>query len=230
MKQNNLETDGFAVAPQVISEAQIEKLQKIIAQIEGAGVSKRQSVFAIRNLLNVPAIQDLARSQLIRALIEPVLGPNCFAARGIFFDKTPDANWKVPFHQDLSIAVKSRIESPGFGPWSEKAGALHVQPPREILEQMLTIRLHLDACNADNGALRVIPNSHLLGKLDAAQIARQSTKNEEIASVASGGAMLMRPLLLHASSPSQSPAHRRVIHLEFAAALLPAGLEWLHRV
>ena len=192
-------------------------------------MSKRENVFAIRNLLDHSEIQNLARQSEIRALVEPILGANCFAARGIFFDKTPDANWKVPWHQDLSIAVQNKIESEGFGPWSEKAGAIHVQPPREILEQMLTIRLHLDPCDADNGALRVIPNSHVLGKLDSAQIALNSTTVEEVVvPVPAGGAMLMRPLLLHASSPSKSPAHRRVIHLEFAGVELPAGLSWLH--
>lgn len=227
---SNVAGDGFAVIPDVLNPAQIEELREVVARIEGAGVSKRQNVFAIRNLLDSPEIQDLARSSAIRALVEPVLGPDCFAARGIFFDKTPDANWKVPWHQDLSIAVREKIEVEGFGPWSEKSGAIHVQPPAGILENMLAIRLHLDDCDGTNGALRVVPGSHTSGKLDAAQIALQVGKIEEIAAVGSGGAMLMRPLLLHASSPSHSPAHRRVIHLEFAASELPAGLRWLHRI
>ncbi len=226
---NQINERGFAAQNRVMEFEEVEHWREIVAQINGAGVSKRQSVFAIRNLLDAPEIQELARSKPIRALIEPVLGPHCFAARGIFFDKTPDANWKVPFHQDLSIAVQEKCESEGFGPWSQKAGAVHVQPPREILENMLTIRLHLDACDAQNGALRVIAGSHRLGKLDAAQIALQTAQIAEIVPIPSGGAMLMRPLLLHASSPSENAAHRRVIHLEFAAAELPDGLQWLHR-
>lgn len=230
MNQAHLSANGFAVISGVLNIAQVESLREIVARIEGQGVSRRQSVFAIRNLLDAPEIKELARSSAVRALIEPVLGPDCFAARGIFFDKTPDANWKVPWHQDLSIAVREKIEAPGFGPWSDKAGAIHVQPPREVLEKMLTIRLHLDPCDAANGALRVISGSHQLGKLEAAQIALETQKTGEVAAVPSGGAMLIRPLLLHASSPSQSPAHRRVIHLEFAATDLPAGLRWLHRI
>ena len=225
---SNLSGDGFAVISDVLNAAQVENWREIVARIEGAGVSRRQSVFAIRNLLDAPEIRELARSSAIRVLVEPVLGPDCFAARGIFFDKTPDANWKVPWHQDLSIAVQNKIEVEGFGPWSEKAGAIHVQPPREILEKMLAIRLHLAPCDATNGALRVISGSHQLGKLEAAQIALETQKTGEIAAVSSGGAMLMRPLLLHASS--HSPAHRRVIHLEFATCELPAGLRWLHRI
>jgi hypothetical protein len=45
-----------------------------------------------------------------------------------------------------------------------------------------------------------------------------------------GGALLMRPLLLHASSACVVPKPRRVIHLEFVAEHLPDGLEWFDRV
>lgn len=227
---SEIEARGFAVASGVLTQKEVEHWRETLAQIDGAGVSRRQSVFAIRNLLDQSEIQALARSPRIRALVEPVLGETCFATRGIFFDKTPDANWKVPFHQDLSLAVEAKIEAEGFGPWSEKAGALHVQPPAAILAAMLTLRLHLDACDAQNGALRVIPGSHRLGKVDSAQIAQLTGENETTVPVASGGAMLMRPLLLHASSPSNRAAHRRVIHLEFAAADLPGGLRWLRRI
>ena len=40
----------------------------------------------------------------------------------------------------------------------------------------------------------------------------------------------MRPLLLHASSPSKVPGHRRVIHLDFASSPLPGGLYWFSEV
>lgn len=228
---NSLERDGFAIAPDVLSAAQIETLREVVARVESEGVSKRENVFAIRNLLDAREIRDLARSPEVRALVEPVLGPQCFAVRGIFFDKVAGANWKVPWHQDLSIAVKEKIEVEGFGPWSEKAGVWHVQPPREVLESMLTVRLHLDDCDAKNGALRVIVGSHLAGKLDATQIAFARENGAEIVTeVGQGGALLMRLLLLHASSPSQIPSHRRVIHLEFAAQQLPRSLQWRERI
>lgn len=225
---NAIEDLGFAVAYNRLSHQRIEALRELVGQIEGDGVSKRASVFAIRNLLDVPEIQDLARS--VRYLVEPFLGKDCFAVRGIYFDKTPDANWKVPYHQDLSIAVKEKVETEGFGPWSEKVGVTHVQPPAEVLEKMLTIRLHLDDTDASNGALRVIPGSHKLGKLESGALAPLVSKDEVTVSVPEGDAMLMRPLLLHASSPAQSARHRRVIHLEFAGTELPGELEWLNRI
>ena len=46
-----------------------------------------------------------------------------------------------------------------------KANVLRVQPPAEVLEHMVSMRLHLDNCGEENGALRVIPGSHLHGRV-----------------------------------------------------------------
>ena len=148
------------------------------------------------------------------------------AVRGILFDKTPDANWLVPWHQDLSIAVRERRYVPGFGPWSVKAGVHHVQPPGEILDQMLTVRIHLDACPAENGPLRVIPGSHR-SLLSPNELARRVNEESSVACcVEAGDALLMRPMLAHTSAPARIPAHRRVVHIEYAACELPGALEW----
>jgi len=147
--------------------------------------------------------------------------------QGIFFDKPADANWKVQWHQDLSIPVKARVEVPGFGPWSKKAGVPHVQAPNWLLERMLIVRLHLDANTEENGPLRVIAGSHLRGRLTREQIQWWREQGEElVCTVPRGGALLMRPLLLHASSAARTSAHHRVIHLEYAAERLPDGLAW----
>jgi ectoine hydroxylase-related dioxygenase (phytanoyl-CoA dioxygenase family) len=169
----------------------------------------------------------LAESTAVRSLVEPALGPNAFAVRDLFFDKTMDANWKVTWHQDLTIAVRHRIDVPDFGPWSVKDGVPHVRPPVELLERMLTVRLHLDDCGEENGPLRVLPGSHQHGRLgeNAIRVWRAEVPAVSCA-VKRGGAVLMRPLLLHASSPARRPEHRRVIHLEFAAEELPGGLQW----
>jgi ectoine hydroxylase-related dioxygenase (phytanoyl-CoA dioxygenase family) len=95
---------------------------------------------------------------------------------------------------------------------------------------MVTVRLHLDDCNADNGALKVIPGSHQSGKLDAAEISRRAQENQVvICEVGQGGALLMRPLILHSSSPANNPSHRRVLHIEYATGELPNGLKWFDR-
>jgi len=226
---SQLECDGFAVVPEVLDAHTVAALVAAVGGVgDGASSQRRGSVYALRNLLeDVPQVAALADAPKVRALVAPILGPNCFPVRGILFDKTPEANWNVVWHQDLSIAVRERRDVDGFGPWSEKAGVVHVQPPAWILERMLTVRLHLDDCDETNGPLLVLPGSHRVGRLTASEVQQRRTLISSVACpVPSGGALLMRPLLLHASSASQSPRHRRVVHLEYAAEPLPVGLQW----
>ena len=178
----------------------------------------------------VGEIAKLAALPALRGLASDVLGCEAFAVRTLFFDKNPAANWKVAWHQDLTIAVCERHDVIGFGPWSVKAGIPHVQPPVGVLERMITLRLHLDDCDATNGALRVLPGSHRAGRLpqEAIQTWRERA-GEVTCAVPRRGVLLMRPLLLHASAPAVQPHHRRVVHLEFAAADLPDGLEWFEK-
>src|SRR5205085_916534 len=124
-------------------------------------------VYAMRNLLRVlQEVRQYSASAPVRWLVEEILGPFAFPVRGLSFDKPAGHNWKVPWHQDLSISVRERREVPGFGPWSLKAGVPHVQPPIGILERMLAVRLHLDACGETDGPLQVLPGSHAHGRLD----------------------------------------------------------------
>lgn len=220
---------GFAALGRLVPEPAIAAVVSALGYVEHEGtLSRRGSPHAIRNLLEaVPEVQVLARSDPVRAVVETVLGPAAFAVRGILFDKTPAANWKVAWHQDLTIAVREPKETPGFGPWSTKAGIPHVQPPVEILQRMLAVRIHLDDCGPANGPLWVIPGSHRSGRLRSGQIARWREAVPQVACTSSrGGVLFMRPLLLHASSPATVPRHRRVVHLEFAAEELPHGLQW----
>jgi ectoine hydroxylase-related dioxygenase (phytanoyl-CoA dioxygenase family) len=93
---------------------------------------------------------------------------------------------------------------------------------------MLSVRLHLDDCHEQNGALRVVPGSHRFGRIAESNIeSLRQQCGERIGRVSIGGALLMRPLLLHASSPAQIAGHRRVIHIDFAAHALPGMLRWL---
>jgi ectoine hydroxylase-related dioxygenase (phytanoyl-CoA dioxygenase family) len=223
--------NGYAIVRDVISVDSMRELIGAVEAFESDAVASRQRdgrVYALRNLLSlVPAVQALADSPGVRALVEPVVGPGARAVRGLLFDKTPAANWKVAWHQDLSIAVKRRIDVPGFGPWSVKAGVQHVQPPVEILQNMLTVRLHLDDCGQDNGPLKVIPGSHAAGVLNPAEVeAWRQARAPVSCCVGAGGVVLMRPLLLHASSSAAQALHRRVVHLEYAGGELPRGLEW----
>jgi ectoine hydroxylase-related dioxygenase (phytanoyl-CoA dioxygenase family) len=184
----------------------------------------------IRNLLSNQIVRAVASSNEVRRLVAAVLGDECFAVRGIFFNKNPKANWKVTWHQDCVIAVREKLNIEGWGPWSSKADVIHVRPAPAVLQQMLAIRIHLDDCKEDNGPLRVIPGSHRDGILSDSKIKNRSKESAVACAVLRGDAILMRPLILHSSSAATKPSSRRVVHLEFATAELPRGATWQDRV
>jgi ectoine hydroxylase-related dioxygenase (phytanoyl-CoA dioxygenase family) len=203
---------GFSKVESIFTEQEITKLLEQMPQVR-AGV---------RNLLTLPFISDLAQHPKLLQFVHSVLGHHAFPFKATFFDKNPDANWLVPWHQDLTIPVDRQVEYPDWGPWSTKAGVLFVQPPTPILEKILAVRVHLDSCLPNNGALKVLPKTHQIGRLSSEHITalRQQIPVHTCA-VNAGGLVLMRPLLLHASSKSTLASHRRVIHFEYAVQQLP---------
>jgi ectoine hydroxylase-related dioxygenase (phytanoyl-CoA dioxygenase family) len=213
-----IERDGFELAKGVFAGSQLLFLAAALGDPEGAGA---------RGLLCVPEVRAFARSEAMMSLVTARLGPDAQPVRAIFFDKTPSSNWLVPWHQDVTIAVAGKVEAPGFGPWSVKHGIPHVQPPEALLAQMLAVRVHLDDCDASNGALRVIPGSHRRGRLEPDQISAAKAASEEVVcEAAAGDALLMRPLLLHASSKSVTDRRRRILHIEYCSGRLPSGMTW----
>ncbi len=229
---SQFERDGYAVIPDFLPLPECEALAtELTVLLEQQQQSSPRFRGGLRNVLRVnPQAAVVACSDKFIAKVSDLIGGRAFPVRAIFFDKTDGANWGVPWHQDVAIAVAERIETPGFGPWSVKEGIVHVQPPQHILASMVTLRLHLDDCTADNGALRVWPGSHRQGELGAEALADWTARPGAVTcEVLKGGALVMRPLLLHASSPAKNPSHRRVLHVEYAATELPNGLKWSER-
>jgi phytanoyl-CoA dioxygenase PhyH len=224
-----IEKNGFAIVSDALSSADVTELLTAVQGICELVVEKGRA--GARGLVErAPVVHSLARHAFVRGAAVAVLGSKCFPVRALIFDKTPTANWKVAWHQDLTIAVRARRDVDGYGPWSIKAGVPHVQPPIAVLEQMVAVRVHLDECGPENGPVRVLPGSHRSGLLRPADIELWRQGVEAVSCVVSrGGLLVMRPLLLHASSQAKTPRHRRVIHLEFAAAELAPGLEWWSR-
>lgn len=217
-----LEDDGFARVDGLVREPVLSALAGAFRdEVVGAGR---------RDGLRLDAVRALAAAEPIRAVVRMVLGPQAFAIRATLFDKTPAANWLVAWHQDATVAVRARCDVPGFTAWSVKAGIAHARAPVDVLASMVAIRVEVDGTDAAGGPLRVVPGSHRHGILGAEAIAQFVATTPAVeCHVPAGGALLMRPLLLHASSRATVPAHRRVVHLEFAAGELPGGLAWYER-
>ena len=218
--KRQVEAHGYALIGRGVSEETIEALETALDADQ----------HGIRNLLSNQVVRRIAGSDEVRRSLASVLGGECFAVRGIFFNKSQKGNWKVTWHQDCVIAVREKLHIEGWGPWSSKADVIHVRPELAVLQQMLAIRIHLDDCGDDNGPLRVIPGSHRDGFLSDAEIRNRSKENAVACAVLRGDTILMRPLLLHSSPPATKPSNRRVVHLEFAAAELPHGAKWQDRV
>lgn len=151
------------------------------------------------------------------------------AVQCTYFEKSAARNWLVPVHQDLAIPVAARVDHPALRAWSEKEGSLFVQPPVDFVEQLVAVRLHLDACGLEDGPLRVVPGTHRRGLLSADDAITLRDRLREVPCHATQGeALVMRPLLLHASSKSTGIGRRRVLHFLFAPRHPPHGLCWQH--
>ncbi|MGI9462852.1 MAG: phytanoyl-CoA dioxygenase family protein [Aestuariivirgaceae bacterium] len=170
----------------------------------------------------------LAEGGSMDRIAKSKLGQDARPVRAVIFDKRPGSNWALGWHQDRTIAVCERRDTPGFGRWSKKAGIIHVEPPFEYFENMVTLRAHLDDCGVDNAPLEIVPGSHLRGRVilrDAkALVKRAGTITCE---AEAGDIWVYATAIVHASKAAEVPKRRRVLHVDYSAATLPGGLEWL---
>lgn len=180
-----------------------------------------------RHLLDFAWCRDLVADLRDNDALSAVLPAAYVAVQCSLFRKSSICNWKVALHQDLSIPVAARVEAAGWGVWSVKDGVDFVQPPVPVLEQLIALRLHLDDCGLDDGPLSVVPDSHRHGRLhaDTAQTLREQSGLSPCLAQR-GDALLLRPLLLHASSRSTGSSRRRVLHFVFGPRELPQGMRW----
>jgi len=146
------------------------------------------------------------------------IGSNYRCISSIYYDKPPDSKWELSFHQDVLINLKDKLDDSRFHSWFKKDGYYQVRPPIEVLENIITIRIHLDNCTTKNGALNIVPKSHKIGFIDMTKYKIDQTKVIEIEE---GDILKLNPLLLHASGYNTSSKKRRVIHLEFSNLNLP---------
>jgi ectoine hydroxylase-related dioxygenase (phytanoyl-CoA dioxygenase family) len=185
--------------------------------------------YAARNILDTwPESRTIWQRVPIPELLNEVLGPQFGLVRALFFDKPPEHTWSLPWHKDLTIAVlDNRMPSSHFAKPTTKEGVPHVEAHEELLQNMLTARLHLDDMTMSNGPIRAMPGSHRDGK----RLLYDETKCRTI-TAKQGDVLLIRPLIAHSSlSARGSHDHRRILHLEFAGTQhLPDGYVWHHYI
>lgn len=216
----HLETHGYAV---VASSLEHRAIDEIGAALDDAPLSGAGS----RRMLDLEWCASLAGTLRMAPWLRRHLPTDAVAVQCTSFVKSPEQNWLVSIHQDLSIPVAERVDSSACSGWSDKEGDVFVQPPVRFLDDVLAVRLHLDDCDESNGALRVVPGSHKVGRVGSAEALQLRARlGEVVVPVPKGSAMLMRPLLLHASSKVVSSTPRRVLHFVFAPRSLPEGLRW----
>ena len=218
--RESFSAQGYVVLPRFFAGREIDTLESSLSMDTGG-------LAGSRSLLERPWCLNLAQRILSDPRLSSVWAAASRAVLCTYFEKSPVRNWLVALHQDLSIPVAERTESPGYSGWSEKNGRVFVQPPLEVLEQSVAARVHLDGSDEETGALKVVPRSQTLGRLRPQKaFAAKRIHGELSVTVPRGGLMVMRPLLLHASSKVTGNARRRVLHFLFGPSHLPGGVQW----
>ena len=229
-----IERRGFVVLKRLFSTDQLQTILEELAPIlseappDSALRGAHGGLYGARNILSLwPKIVNVWQVPPLTEALATVLGLDFGLVRVLYFDKPPGASWTLPWHQDLTIAVRNNsLPTAQFRKPTTKAGVAHIEAPREVLEKMLTVRLHLDEVTSENGPLRVIPGSHRNGKSP-----QFDESDSERILVDRGDVLLIRPLVVHCSGRSHpgTEKHRRVLHLEFSATpTLPESFEWDH--
>lgn len=230
---SRIDRDGFTILDEVLTSSEvrdwIDQLEQLFATDQATIKNRHGAVYAARNILAaLPACCDIRNIAPLSDLLNSALGSGFGLVRGLYFDKHPDRTWSLPWHKDLTIAVKdnsiiARLPSTEFTKPTTKSGVPHVEAPESVLEKMLTLRIHLDPVTDANGPLEVAIGSHANGKASGAE------HHVRKILVNAGDVLAMRPMLSHASGSSDPSTrlHRRILHLEFAAEQqLDDGFEW----
>lgn len=229
---DNIATNGFTVIEAIYTS---DEIGAILSEINKAGKDKSNfrrtdDLFAIRQFLKeIPSVHSIIFNRKLKTIINGLFGADYMVVKCIYFDKPERSNWFVAWHQDLTISVDNKTITPGYGPWTVKQNQFAVQPPINILQNNFTLRIHLDDTDEGNGALKVLPGSHLKGiyRIETIDWEKETVQT---CTVKAGGIMLMRPLLMHASNRTTNNKPRKVIHIEFSNMPLPDGINWSERM
>ena len=218
----HIERDGARCFRSAIDDRTCVAIEDALAElpVDKAGV----------RIGSAPALRAmLAADGPVGSIAATTIGPLARPVRAVLFDKTPATNWSLGWHQDRTIVVETRAPTEGFGPWTVKAGLIQVEPPFALLERMVTLRVHLDPVDDTNAPLRVVPGSHIIGKVAKADVLPYVARlGERICLAERGDVWLYATPILHGSRAANPPRRRRVLQVDYASEDLPAPLQWSH--
>jgi ectoine hydroxylase-related dioxygenase (phytanoyl-CoA dioxygenase family) len=224
--KDDIDRDGFMINQQFYSESFIDE---IIEQLDRSNALQydKLEISEFNLITRVPFVEGLAHSHRLISLVKQVIGDNALPTNAFVLDKTQNNNWGLDWHQDLKIAVRRKIETNGFYNWTIESGVNHTIPPREILEKRLSVRIHLDDCFTENGAILISPKSNQYGIIkNKAEVEKITRDNILYCEINKGGIMFITPLLLHKSPYSITYKKRRILQIDYVGSPLPNGLEW----
>src|SRR6188508_2804417 len=115
MLATSFTSQGFVVVPDVVDSATCSLAASRLDETPSHGAGSRR-------LLIHPWCQELAHRVRQHAAVAALMLTDSVAVQCTVFDKSPSKNWLVAFHQDRSIPVRRRVESPSLTGWSEKEG------------------------------------------------------------------------------------------------------------
>ncbi len=203
---------GYGLVPDVFAPSEI---QSFLSELQAEDLPRTRA--GVRHAMRSPSVAQIASDPRMLDIARKILGPEATPFRATLFEKLPDSNWLVAWHQDTALPLQSRVEASGWGPWSIKDGVNYAHAPAVALEKVVALRLHLDDSDSDNGPLRVLPGTHRHGVLTDEEILSFAARlNGVDCLMPKGGIVAMRPLAIHASSKSLGGNPRRVLHIEFA--------------
>lgn len=221
MPSPTLAKDGAQHAPAALTADDLIQLETACANLPQDQPGLRLSAFPeLRPMLGPCGAIGRHAAATLGAQARPV--------RAILFDKTASRNWSLAWHQDRVIAVREKIETPGFGPWTVKSGLVHVAPPQPLLDRMITLRVHLDPVGEDNAPLLIARGSHRHGRIPEEEIPARVARSTVHACLAERSDIwLYATPILHASEAAHIPTRRRVLQIDYSADELPSPLAWL---
>ncbi len=220
--RDRIAEDGCAIIPDVV-------LADEVAGLLGKLCEKPlpRSRAGLRHALRHEAIAAFVRHPRLAEIAQEILGSSAIPFRATLFEKSLSSNWLVVWHQDTALPIRHRRESSGWGPWSVKDGIIYAHAPAAALEKVVALRVHLDDSTVENGPLRVLRGTHNIGVLEDDAIHQLAADIAPVDCIVPlGGVIVMKPLVVHASSKSRAEHPRRVLHIEYApSVVLGGGLE-----